>query len=206
MDFFRWLDKRGFFREDLQCDPEHQVESYIAMRKDKENHFVEANEKVELEPEYIDLGLPSGTLWATCNVGANAPEECGKYLTWDEAMKLDCTLPTEDEIIELVTECSSIWTTRNGVNGCLFTGSNGKTLFLPAAGRYFNKLLFIDNLGYYWSSTLGNYPNNACHHGLNSDAFGICYLGFSSGLVGWYYGDGCCMHSVRAVKRKEGRL
>ena len=25
--------------------------------------------------EYVDLGLPSGTLWATCNVGANNPEE-----------------------------------------------------------------------------------------------------------------------------------
>lgn len=34
--------------------------------------------------EYVDLGLPSGTLWATCNVGANAPEEYGDYLAWGE--------------------------------------------------------------------------------------------------------------------------
>ena len=27
--------------------------------------------------EYVDLGLPSGTLWATCNVGASSPEEYG---------------------------------------------------------------------------------------------------------------------------------
>ena len=27
--------------------------------------------------EWIDLGLPSGTLWATCNIGANKPEEYG---------------------------------------------------------------------------------------------------------------------------------
>ena len=33
---------------------------------------------------YVDLGLPSGTLWATCNVGANAPEECGDYFAWAE--------------------------------------------------------------------------------------------------------------------------
>lgn len=31
--------------------------------------------------EWVDLGLPSGTLWATCNVGANAPEEYGDYST-----------------------------------------------------------------------------------------------------------------------------
>ena len=34
--------------------------------------------------EYVDLGLPSGTLWATCNVGALSPEECGEYFAWGE--------------------------------------------------------------------------------------------------------------------------
>lgn len=34
--------------------------------------------------EYVDLGLPSGTLWETCNVGANSPEEYGDYFAWGE--------------------------------------------------------------------------------------------------------------------------
>jgi hypothetical protein len=34
--------------------------------------------------EYVDLGLPSGTLWATCNVGADSPEEYGDYFAWGE--------------------------------------------------------------------------------------------------------------------------
>ena len=34
--------------------------------------------------DYVDLGLPSGTLWATCNVGAEAPEEYGDYFAWGE--------------------------------------------------------------------------------------------------------------------------
>ena len=34
--------------------------------------------------EYVDLGLPSGLKWATCNVGANKPEECGYYYAWGE--------------------------------------------------------------------------------------------------------------------------
>ena len=34
--------------------------------------------------DYVDLGLPSGTLWATCNVGANSPEEYGDYFAWGE--------------------------------------------------------------------------------------------------------------------------
>ena len=34
--------------------------------------------------EYVDLGLPSGTLWATCNVGADNPWEYGDYFAWGE--------------------------------------------------------------------------------------------------------------------------
>lgn len=39
--------------------------------------------------EYVDLGLPSGTLWATCNVGANRPEEVGDYFAWGETATKD---------------------------------------------------------------------------------------------------------------------
>lgn len=39
---------------------------------------------VRKSPEYVDLGLASGTLWATWNVGANAPEEYGDYFAWGE--------------------------------------------------------------------------------------------------------------------------
>ena len=34
--------------------------------------------------EYVNLGLPSGVLWATCNVGANSPEDYGDYFAWGE--------------------------------------------------------------------------------------------------------------------------
>ena len=36
--------------------------------------------------DYVDLGLPSGTLWATCNLGANLPEEHGDYYAWGDTM------------------------------------------------------------------------------------------------------------------------
>ena len=40
-------------------------------------------EKPELY-EWVDLGLPSGTLWASTNVGATKPEEFGLYFAWGE--------------------------------------------------------------------------------------------------------------------------
>ena len=39
--------------------------------------------------DYVDLGLPSGTLWATCNVGADKPEDCGGYYAWGETEEKD---------------------------------------------------------------------------------------------------------------------
>ncbi len=46
---------------------------------------------VKAQHECVDLGLPSGTLWATCNVGANTPWEYGDYFAWGdtEPGKLD---------------------------------------------------------------------------------------------------------------------
>lgn len=39
--------------------------------------------------EWVDLGLPSGTKWATCNVGATKPEEFGGYFAWGESEPKD---------------------------------------------------------------------------------------------------------------------
>ena len=38
-------------------------------------------------PHAIDLGLPSGTKWACCNVGADSPESCGGYYAWGEIIE-----------------------------------------------------------------------------------------------------------------------
>ena len=39
---------------------------------------------IEDSVEYVDLGLPSGNLWAKCNLGASAPEAYGDYYAWGE--------------------------------------------------------------------------------------------------------------------------
>ena len=44
--------------------------------------------------EYVDLGLPSGNLWAKCNLGASAPEQYGDYYAWGETTpKQEYTYP-----------------------------------------------------------------------------------------------------------------
>lgn len=48
--------------------------------------LVEPNDTIPrpTEGEWIDLGLPSGLLWASCNLGANTPTEYGNYYAWGE--------------------------------------------------------------------------------------------------------------------------
>lgn len=81
----------------------------------------EASQKVM--EDYIDLGLPSGTLWKIKN-------ETG-YYTYDKAMSLFGNLPTLEQILELKSECQ--WTI-NG-SGYKVTGPNGNSIVLSAGGR-----------------------------------------------------------------------
>ena len=64
-------------------------------------------------------------------------------------------MPTKDELDELCKKCKLKWITQNGVKGYKVTGTNGNSIFLPAAG-YFNGMTFENQgcNGYYWSSSL----------------------------------------------------
>ena len=63
--------------------------------KDDDEDVVENNPKFE-NHEYVDLGLPSGTLWAACNVGANKPEEYGDYFAWGETEQKETSYDWEN--------------------------------------------------------------------------------------------------------------
>lgn len=67
-------------------------------------------------------------------------------------------MPTAAEFQELNDNCTSVWTSLNGVNGRLFTSNvNGHTIFLPAAGLYNGTSLTNRGAGGdYWASTLAS--------------------------------------------------
>ena len=103
-------------------------------------------------PHWIDLGLPSGTKWMCCNVDAACPEEFGGYFNFEEAQAY--SLPTKDQMEELINYTTSEWTMLNGVEGRKFTGSNGCSVFIPAAGYvWVDGVIFDGMFGYCWSST-----------------------------------------------------
>ncbi len=90
-------------------------------------------------PHAIDLGLPSGTKWACCHVGANTPEEYGdKFRQYSDfsggAWDSTWSLPTLTQVNELVNKCRWQFTYRNGVRGWVGIGPNGNRIFMPASG------------------------------------------------------------------------
>lgn len=187
---------------------------------------------------YVDLGLPSGLLWATCNVGADSPEDYGDYFAWGETTTKssyswdtyqwcngsydnltkynsdpdygtvddrtmlepaddaayvnwggDWRMPTVDELEELEDNCTWEWTAQDGKDGYRVTGSNGNSIFLPAAGCYYgDSISYVGSCGFYWSSSHGDgYP------------FASYDLGFDSGYLGTNDFDRYYGHSVRPV-------
>lgn len=74
-------------------------------------------------------------------------------------------MPSEEDFMELVDKCTSEWTSRNGVNGMLFTSKiNGNSIFLPAAGHFYSKGRSLEgDIGLYYASTIDEFfPSDAC--------------------------------------------
>ena len=118
--------------------------------------------------EYVDLGLPSGTKWATMNVGASSETDYGNYYQYGKGAAqyaatsgdsdysgtedpLDSSvdtavqvwggswhMPTTAQMNELAANTTYKWTTINGVSGGKFTATNGNYVFFPAAGAWYN--------------------------------------------------------------------
>lgn len=139
---------------------------------------------------FVDLGLPSGTLWDAVNLGALSPEESGDYLAWGEVatktsytysnyklkskylisdnkpllertddvfenMNPNISLPTQEQIRELVFKCRWERVYYKGTVGSLVTGPNGNQIFIPYAGyKDGSETLYQSNYAYLWSKSL----------------------------------------------------
>lgn len=125
--------------------------------------------------EAVDLGLPSGRKWANRNVGQgliDVPADYGFLMDFDSAQQFPLPegwkVPSKEDFKELCDHCTHEWVDKDGLRGMRFTGKNGNSIFLPAAGyTWFDEedhgttLYDRGAYGYYWSS--GFYSaSNAC--------------------------------------------
>lgn len=203
--------------------------------------------------EYVDLGLPSGTLWATRNVGANFPSDYGDYFAWgetepqtdsssysletykwcdgsddnftkyvtqknegykgfyDNKTVLDkeddaayvnwgegWRMPTQEQINELVAECTWKLTRYANSNGTFVRGYlvsskvNDASIFLPCAGQMSTGRLWGEGYWYYYWSV-------ECIPTIVSDAY--CFANEYEPRYARYVG--MTVRPVRASAKKE---
>lgn len=133
--------------------------------------------------QYVDLGLPSGTLWKNQNEEGYFVAQRAKTLFGGE-------LPSEAQFRELIYNC--VWIRQN--NGFLIEGPNGNTIFLPAAGvRNCEGVMKEENIkGYYWTQRIGDYQSTYWTF-VPADGVGSNYSGSNSNCYGL---------SIRLVKTK----
>ncbi len=137
--------------------------------------------------DYVDLGLTSGTKWATCNLGATTTWSHGDYYDWDSTKDFRSKMPSKLQLEELLDECT--WKKIEG-KGYKVTGPNGNSICLPAAGwkDSDNKLYYQGSYTYYWSSTRGD----------SNNAFGLYYY---DGYRGVYWNNKNYKLSVRLISQ-----
>lgn len=141
----------------------------------------EARRQELLTQGWVDLGLPSGTLWKNANEGG----DYARYTYSAAISKFGNRLPTKQQFEELKNKCTWTWMG----NGYKVTGSNGKSITLPAAG-YRNcdgAVSRVGTSGGYWSST----PDDS------NDAWGLF---FGSSKVAMTFEYRCWGFPVRLVQ------
>ncbi|MDE5948426.1 MAG: lipocalin family protein [Prevotella sp.] len=122
--------------------------------------FTTASRDFDVNQEFVDLGL--STKWARCNLGASSETETGGLFGFGDMTGYNtsidianyasgdiyrtasdvanrvyggkATMPTIAEFEELFRCCRVEWAETDGVAGYRFTGPNGNSIFLPAAG------------------------------------------------------------------------
>lgn len=163
-----------------------------------------------MNTKFIDLGLPSGTLWADRNLGAEKPEDYGDYFRFGETIpftedspdyitkpfgkdisstiydaamsyNINSCIPNTEQFYELLELCSYEWGERNNIAGVTITGINKNKIFLPAAGCKVSKDL-IEEQGRIISFS------SSIHKHDGSTGFMICDCFWDDSFHQEYYG------------------
>lgn len=113
----------------------------------------------------VDLGLPSGTLWANINFGANDSTEVGTQLVWADLGQIsdiwgeNWKAPSKEQMEELLDKCD--WDPEKDSNGDfigyrIYSQKNDNSIFLPATKGYRKSedgQPLLPNRNFYWTSS-----------------------------------------------------
>ena len=207
---------RGFFR-DLQTGN--------IIYSENVGEFV-----IEEENIWVDLGLPSGILWAKYNVGATSPEEYGGYYAWGETYTKNYYELDNYKYASIINYINnepvySIEYIGDDISGTIYdvaqkkwgngarmpTISEGKELVENCKVQYFDNLFQVtgpngNNIyfpsGGYYSKTNGGFWSSTLHNSeIQDEAYCIYFEIDNNGYaMGWLYEDRYVAGYIRPVK------
>ena len=133
--------------------------------------------------EYVDLGLPSGLKWATCNVGASKPEDYGYYYSWGE---IEISSFMSYDIYNSRTYGKDMYDISGNSSYDAARANWGGTWRLPTKSEYQE---LIDNCTWTWTSQGGKNGYNVT--GPNGNSIFFPATGICSGVFHSYYAEHC---------------
>lgn len=164
---------------------------------DDEDRFNDTNVYLscpnDKHPHMIDLGLPSGTKWACCNVGSKKPDSFGYYIQWGETYGYSgssvCDWSTYDHFIGGPYMVEDIGSNISGTEYDVAHVSWGKLWRMPTVNEAQE---LVDNCSHEWT-TLGNVSGLKLS-GKNGGSIFLPAAGirqgtllFNDGVMGYYW-------------------
>ena len=124
--------------------------------------------------DYVDLGLPSGLKWAKTNVGGTVETDAGDTFYWGASSASSSNysssttsisgnasydaaraiwgetwrMPTKEEFLELINNCTISYNISGNYNGTVLTGPNGKKIYIRG-NRYWTATPLSSSSAYY---------------------------------------------------------
>ena len=170
-----------------------------------------------MHPHIIDLGLPSGTKWTCCNVGASSPELYGGYYAWGETLTKE--IYSDATYCHYDSENSSYLSIGDDIAGTIYdvaTVKWGDKYRMPSYEQY-NELInncsyewttlngvngcqftgpsggtiFMPAAGYRWGDSLYDAGSGGSYWSSTQNpngSYGAYYLSFDSGYASYYNG------------------
>lgn len=136
------------------------------------------NIKTECEDaEFVDLGLPSGTLWSSDFVKDENGEIC--YFTYEEALQYK--IPTIEQYNELTSTClrKGFKDNLDQYRGVYFLGTNGNMITFNKTGKLGFNVITNQDISYFWliNDSESNYKMSAYLASSNNSKTGV-FCGF----------------------------
>lgn len=133
----------------------NEARTALGLNKQAKQKYSNTDVVDNISDYYVDLGLPSGNLWAKCNVGAASEEDTGDYYTYKKAYKeFQEQIPDYADWEELLNHCTIGFDSisNDGEKGLVAQSKAdpNKEVFFPAGG-------YIDDDGELYGPFIGKY-------------------------------------------------